>query len=813
MRGSLNPLRVFVRIRPTLLFDGITHGGSDAACQAADTTTVKLDVTKVTGTMATRTGPAGAKPKQKVFAYDAVFGPGTSQGEVHACCCLPLLDAVLSGNNACLFAFGQTGAGKTHSMLGPEGGQQGSTGAMQAGILPRASAELFRRIARLSTHVQGNTSQSGAPAPLIFSEWEVRATFVEVYRETVLDLVGTSTPSNVGSASATKVTSTAQLLELVARGAQKRATAATGVHGHSSRSHAIITVFVEHRWRDAAEPNPARSTNAICSFNSQQSQIAFVDLAGAESMGRSHSGNFDASGAGTNLGLLHLGRCISALAEGTRPPWRDSTLTKLLKPNLSGNAARHMLACVSPGEGDAGQSHSTLQYAASARTVTSMLTTAPVVQRFLTDPMIGDEHDQDADLNRHTLWIEPRGYPDDVFARVAGDPSGPLILYVHGSGSHNSSRFWSHVKIDIANRTRSHAQLPVFYHVAIDCPGYGRSPGSMQTIRSEPAEFLSSVVRALGRRQACALLGSSQGACAVLNAACDTPKIAQVLAVCHPVMHAPRRFTGITQPTLHIYDTEDDGHPVAVGRQARRFLPNNRYYEFTGSVDGAWDASHMGEEVVRMLGENWAAIAVSKRTGCTVSKLPLLTRVGGGIKSWNSYTHGETAPYAPTDCMDLGSAPAFSDTGPAAASLSTRTTGIDERVQEDTWFAMLNAAENTLSYTHVRHTDLTHGYSTNVERTVRACRRKRERERTQNESRGTHEEEVLISLCAVCRCGHFSFFNVTTALKLCAWLLFCFPTTHLVGTGRLSSRNVLHHGVVTALPPSTHGVVTALLSI
>ena len=75
------------------------------------------------------------------------------------------------------------------------------------------------------------------------------------------------------------------------------------------------------------------------------------------------------------------------------------------------------------------------------------------------------------------------------------------------------------------------------------------------------------------------LVGSSQGACATLNCALECPKLMHTIAVCHPVGHAPHRYVAITQPSLLIFDTEDAGHPVSVGRQMRKQLPNPRYFE------------------------------------------------------------------------------------------------------------------------------------------------------------------------------------------------------------------------------------------
>ena len=117
--------------------------------------------------------------------------------------------------------------------------------------------------------------------------------------------------------------------------------------------------------------------------------------------------------------------------------------------------------------------------------------------------------------------------------------------------------------------------------MAIDCPGYGRSrPGVCQTIRSHPGAFLRAVVSALGRRSCACLVGSSQGAAATLNAVLEYPGLADTVALCHPVTHAPlERFRDLPQPALMAYDTRDDGHPVSVGRTLRSKVqnPNNRH--------------------------------------------------------------------------------------------------------------------------------------------------------------------------------------------------------------------------------------------
>ncbi len=195
--------------------------------------------------------------------------------------------------------------------------------------------------------------------------------------------------------------------------------------------------------------------------------------------------------------------------------------------------------------------------------------------------------DSSATLNRRAIWIETSAH-GDVFARCVGDVNDPLLLYVHGSGPRNSSLQWNHVVLGIARECvtggtavfggGAAASLPPnasgpYFQVAVDCPGYGRTPGDCQTIRSYHAQFLSDVIRCLGKVRAHCLIGSSQGACAVFNALLDAPWLSQYVAVCHPVGHDVARYARITQPALLLFDEEDDGHPIAVGRRMRTALP------------------------------------------------------------------------------------------------------------------------------------------------------------------------------------------------------------------------------------------------
>jgi len=198
-----------------------------------------------------------------------------------------------------------------------------------------------------------------------------------------------------------------------------------------------------------------------------------------------------------------------------------------------------MLACISDDPRNESESISTLRFGqrvGSLRTSRKLAVTQAVA--LPPDPMAGDTTDPDHIGARRACWIETRSY-GDIFARVAGVPSDPLVLYVHGSGPRNSSLQWNFL---VDNLIRMRAPL---YHVAIDCPGYGRSPGERQVVRSFPGSLLKDVIRSVGKSQAYSLVGSSQGACAVFNAVLEEPDISWFVAVCHPVGHDVSRYTRI----------------------------------------------------------------------------------------------------------------------------------------------------------------------------------------------------------------------------------------------------------------------------
>jgi pimeloyl-ACP methyl ester carboxylesterase len=587
------------------------------------------------------------------MVFDHVLGADRGTTDVFDCA-LPTIDAWLEGYNGCIFAYGQTGSGKTHTMLGPDGGKRDLDG-----VIPMTVKYALE-------HISAEQETSLRLDPDTLTSHRVRATYVEIYNNEVRDLLvgyaagakptGAATPSDseavepvnvredatgrvflTGAAEVT-VKSPADLMALVRYGAQRRATGRTNMNEHSSRSHAVLTLHHQHRWKPADDV-----TGKL--LKQTDAELHLVDLAGSEYAKR--TGNTDArlkESAAINTGLFALGNVIAALAGhrdrrvGNHVPYRDSILTRLLQSSLGGDCRTVMLVCCSPAADDVTETLGSLRYAADARRIDASATKRVLTVQPEAQPLDNDLADPLVELDRRCIWLEVPGF-DDVYCRCVGDPvEGELILLVHGSGPTNSSTWWNQWVWQLS--VLSH-RTP-FYLVAIDCPGYGLSPGDRQIIRSLPGQFLTAVVNALGFRTALALVGSSQGAAAVFNATLENPSITRHVAVMDPVGHDVFRYKAIRQPCLLSFDVEDAGHPVKVGRWMRDNLPRCVYHEFAASEQPCWNSDHFAPELIKMIdGSGWdaprsgggaAALAVASRISQSVANG--LQRLAGGLVAW-----------------------------------------------------------------------------------------------------------------------------------------------------------------------------------
>lgn len=542
--------------------------------------------------------------------YDRVLGPASKQSAAfHEV--LPIAEMWLSGYNGTILAHGATCSGKTHTMLGKEGGKSDLDGVIPQIVdhaLGRLSAERAQRAA-LSTAVAWNA--------------RLQASYVELYESAIRDLIRNDgdgrapvTEENVDARppavredangvvflqGVTKETieSPEQLMRLVRLGSKRRAMGRNYCHEHSSRSHAVLTLYLECRWKDTCTAEGRVKSSVSC--------LQLVDLAGAEFA----AANLDAAtfkqSIAINTGLFALGNVISALAGnrdrrvGNHIPYRDSLLTRLLQSALGGDARTALIVCVSPEPKSLGWTRMALGFASSARKITNAgKRHEETVEEEVEGPYTvkGDLADPDPQMDRRALYVETQF--GDIFCRVLGPLSGELILFVHGSGPTNSSAFWNSLVWELACRVLDRK----YCYVAIDCPGYGRSRGDRQHIRSNPGALLCDVIHGLGFKDALCIVGSSQGSCAAFNAVLQFPRICRRIAVIHPVGHDPSRYTVITQPTLLTFDDEDAGHPVSVGLIMKKNLPFNMFHRYKCSENPFWESEQTATEMIKLLDWN-----------------------------------------------------------------------------------------------------------------------------------------------------------------------------------------------------------------
>uniref|UniRef100_A0A8C9KE94 Kinesin-like protein KIF21A n=1 Tax=Panthera tigris altaica TaxID=74533 RepID=A0A8C9KE94_PANTA len=325
----------------------------------------------------------------KAFTFDYVFDIDSQQEQIYTQCIEKLIEGCFEGYNATVFAYGQTGAGKTYTM---GTGFDVNIIEEEQGIISRAVKHLFKSI----EEKKHTAIKNGLPPP----DFKVNAQFLELYNEEVLDLFDTTRDidaknkkSNirihedstggiytVGVTTRT-VNTESEMMQCLKLGALSRTTASTQMNVQSSRSHAIFTIHL-CQTRMCPQIDAENVTdNKVISESSQMNEFEtltakfhFVDLAGSERLKRTGAtGERAKEGISINCGLLALGNVISALGDkskrATHVPYRDSKLTRLLQDSLGGNSQTIMIACVSPSDRDFMETLNTLKYANRARNI------------------------------------------------------------------------------------------------------------------------------------------------------------------------------------------------------------------------------------------------------------------------------------------------------------------------------------------------------------------------------------------------------------------------------------------------------------
>ncbi|XP_063686306.1 kinesin-like protein KIF17 isoform X2 [Bolinopsis microptera] len=332
-------VKVIVRCRP---MNTRENNLKCKACIKCDDTTNKVSIFK----------PDEKSAQPKNFTFDGAYFVDSTTRQIYEDVGFALVDGVLEGYNGTVFAYGQTGCGKSFSMQGitdpPE----------QRGIIPRAFEHIFEQI---------DVDEAD-------TKYLVQASYLEIYNEEIRDLLGKdvkqklelreSPDKGVYTQGLTQhiVKTMGGCIKLMEKGWMSRSTGATLMNAESSRSHSIFAIRIE-----MCEPDEASTEEKI-----KVGKLNLVDLAGSERQGKTGAtGERLREATKINLSLSALGNVISALVDGKSKhiPYRDSKLTRLLQDSLGGNTKTLMVACISPADNNYDETLSTLRYANRAKNI------------------------------------------------------------------------------------------------------------------------------------------------------------------------------------------------------------------------------------------------------------------------------------------------------------------------------------------------------------------------------------------------------------------------------------------------------------
>ncbi|XP_063981027.1 kinesin-like protein KIF3A [Diachasmimorpha longicaudata] len=337
--GEIENVRVVIRVRP------LNGKELDSHCKKI----IKVDRLNAELTVENPNAQQGEPPK--VFSFDAAFDVDSTQVDIYNETARPIVDKVLQGYNGTIFAYGQTGTGKTYTMSGAK------TSPQLRGIIPNTFAHIFGHIAKADEN----------------QKFLVRAAYLEIYNEEIRDLLGKDQNTRlevkerpdigvfVKDLSGYVVNNADDLDRIMTLGNKNRVVGATAMNVSSSRSHAIFTITVESsQIGEDGEPHV------------KMGKLHLVDLAGSERQSKTKATGIRLREATKiNLSLSTLGNVISALVDGqsSHVPYRNSKLTRLLQDSLGGNSKTLMCANVSPADINYDETISTLRYANRAKNI------------------------------------------------------------------------------------------------------------------------------------------------------------------------------------------------------------------------------------------------------------------------------------------------------------------------------------------------------------------------------------------------------------------------------------------------------------
>ncbi|ELR10902.1 kinesin motor domain containing protein [Acanthamoeba castellanii str. Neff] len=276
------------------------------------------------------------------FHFDKIYDGAATQEQVYEHIAKETVEDVLNGYNGTVMCYGQTGAGKTYTMFGPELEKDALKG-----IIPRAIRDRE-------------------------TEFAIKCSFLEIYKERIRDLLNPKnanlkvreTPSRgvwVDGITEEIVSTESEVMELLKFGAQFRQIGATSSNDSSTRAHSLFMLTLTQKFPDGS---------------AKTGKLNLADLAGSENIFRSGATGAQVEEAKKiNQSLSALGNCIKALSERLpHVPYRDSKLTHILRDSLGGNAKTTLVLCCSPHPFDGEQTLSTLRFGQKAKSLRNIVT-------------------------------------------------------------------------------------------------------------------------------------------------------------------------------------------------------------------------------------------------------------------------------------------------------------------------------------------------------------------------------------------------------------------------------------------------------
>ncbi|CAN1339449.1 Kinesin-like protein KIN-UC [Linum perenne] len=298
------------------------------------------------------------------YKFDELFTETASQRRVYEAVAKPVVESVLSGYNGTVMAYGQTGTGKTYTI-----GRMGKDDVSQRGIMVRSLEDIL----------SSTTSASDI----------VEISYLQLYMESIQDLLAPEKVNihinddpktgevSIHGATLVKLHDLDHFLELMRVGEANRHAANTKQNTESSRSHAILVVFVRRSVPEKVEDEtgavPDLPRNGLPRV--RKSKMLIVDLAGSERIDKSGSeGLLLEEAKFINLSLTSLGKCINALAENSpHIPTRDSKLTRLLRDSFGGSARTSLIVTIGPSARNHTETSSTIMFGQRAMKIVNMV--------------------------------------------------------------------------------------------------------------------------------------------------------------------------------------------------------------------------------------------------------------------------------------------------------------------------------------------------------------------------------------------------------------------------------------------------------